>query len=201
MSNSIKKGKVGAGKAGLKAIAKLDRNFVGHCVREIRRRIDAGEYTDRPGLEAALESFDPAMVLIEAAANPANDETMRAAIADKLMPYWHESKSIVLKRDDSGNGDKQITVVIAPWATAGGGTPGSLLIDAPKQNEAPDAEARPVMPVEVTGDDELEARRQQPASEPQAHPAPCLCNDCFVMRVNATRDTGPRIITDDGGNE
>ena len=47
-------------------------DFIQHCAKLLKARVAAGVYHDKPGLEAAITDFDPALALIEIAADPAS---------------------------------------------------------------------------------------------------------------------------------
>jgi hypothetical protein len=103
-------------------------DFVNHCQRLVAARIKAGLYHDDPELEAAIADFDPAIALIEIAANPANEPGLRGATAAKLLPFWHREQSLMVKTADHAG--TVINISIAAWAAL----PGS---GAPKAIEAP----------------------------------------------------------------
>jgi hypothetical protein len=95
-------------------------DFVQHCAKLLKARVAAGVYRDKPGLEAAITEFDPALALIEIAADPANTPDMRAAVSAKLMPYWHKEQSLLVKEAGSGNMPVTISISVAPWAQGPG---------------------------------------------------------------------------------
>ena len=130
-------------------------DFVRHCQRLVAARIKAGLYHDDPALEGAIADFDPAIALIEIAANPANEPGLRGATAAKLLPFWHKEQSLMVKAN--GGGPTQIVINIAPWAAL----PGSG--DAPKA-----IQVRPAIDV-TAHDPELEAhgRASVPTPEPR----------------------------------
>jgi hypothetical protein len=120
-------------------------DFVNHCQRLIAARIKAGLYHDNPALEATIKDFDPAVALIEIAANPANEPGLRGATAAKLLPFWHKEQSLMVKTADHAG--TVINISIAAWAAL----PGS---GAPKA-----IAARPAID-HVADDRELAAHRQ-----------------------------------------
>ena len=94
-------------------------DFIQHCAKLLKARVAAGVYRDRPGLEAAITEFDPALALIEIAADPASTSDMRAAVSAKLMPYWHKEQSLLVKEAGGGsNAPVSIQISVAPWAAA-----------------------------------------------------------------------------------
>jgi hypothetical protein len=93
-------------------------DFIKHCERLIAERIRNGVYSANPALEAAVADFDPAVALIELAADPANTAETRAACAAKLLPYWHKEQSLLVKEAGGGNAPVSIQVIVAPWAAA-----------------------------------------------------------------------------------
>jgi hypothetical protein len=112
-----------------------------------------GVYHDRPGLEAAIIDFDPAITLIEMAADPSNTVDLRGSAAAKLLPYWHKEQSLMIKTADHAG--TVIHISIAPWAAI----PGS--------DGAPKAiERQPAMDV-TANDPELEAHGRSSAPAPE----------------------------------
>ena len=132
-------------------------DFVNHCQRLVAARIKGGLYHDDPALEGAIADFDPAIALIEIAANPANEPGLRGATAAKLLPFWHKEQSLMVKTADHAG--TVINISIAAWAAL----PGS---GAPKAIEA--------QPVDVTSNDrELDAHGKSSAPAPDVlNPAP-----------------------------
>jgi hypothetical protein len=134
-------------------------DFVRHCQQLVAARIKAGLYHDDPALEGAIADFDPAVALIEIAANPANEPGLRGATAAKLLPFWHKEQSLMVKAND--NGAPVINISIAAWAAL----PGS------------DAAPKPIAvrpAIDVTANDpELEAHGRSSAPAPEVFtPAP-----------------------------
>lgn len=110
-------------------------DFVQHCSRLIKTRIAAGAYSDRPELERALANFDPALSLIEIAADQNNTPELRGAVASKLMPFWHKEQSLLLKDGAEGQArGVNVQVVIASWAAKGGS--GAPALEPPKPERA-----------------------------------------------------------------
>jgi hypothetical protein len=109
-------------------------NFVKHCAKLLKARVAAGAYSENPALETAIEEFDPAIALIEIAADPSNPAEVRAAVAAKLMPYWHKEQSLLVKQGD-GAQDRSITVVIADWAS---GKPPAPALPPPTKGKGED---------------------------------------------------------------
>jgi hypothetical protein len=93
-------------------------SFIVSCERQIKARIKAGKYRDRPEMEAAMAEFDPAVELIEIAADPANAAETRAACNAKLLPFWHKEQSLLVKEAGSGNAPVAMQISVAPWASA-----------------------------------------------------------------------------------
>lgn len=93
-------------------------DFIQHCAKLLKARVAAGVYRDKPGLEAAITEFDPALALIEIAADPASTSDMRAAVSAKLMPYWHREQSLLVKQEGSGNAPVSIQIIVPQWASA-----------------------------------------------------------------------------------
>jgi hypothetical protein len=69
-------------------------------------------------MEAAMSEFDPAVELIEIAADPANTAETRAACSAKLMPFWHKEQSLLVKEAGGGNVPATIQISVQPWAAA-----------------------------------------------------------------------------------
>jgi hypothetical protein len=91
---------------------------VKHCAKLVKARVAAGMYSENPALETAIEDFDPAIALIEIAADPSNTAETRAACSAKLMPFWHKEQSLLVKEAGSGNAPVSISISVAPWASA-----------------------------------------------------------------------------------
>lgn len=128
-------------------------DFIKHCRRLVAARVKAGLYHDDPALEGAIADFDPAVALIEIAANPANEPGLRGATAAKLLPFWHKEQSLMVKAND--NGAPVINISIAAWAAL----PGS--------NAAPKPIAvRPAIDV-TANDPELEAHGRSSVPAPE----------------------------------
>jgi hypothetical protein len=106
-------------------------DFIQHCAKLLKARAAAGMYSENPALEAAIEEFDPAIALIEIAADPSNPAEVRAAVSAKLMPFWHKEQSLLVKQGADG-GPVKIEISVAPWA-AGPGTRTAL--PAPKDGD------------------------------------------------------------------
>jgi hypothetical protein len=106
-------------------------DFIQHCAKVLKARVAAGVYRDRPGLEVVITEFDPALALIEIAADPASTPDMRAAVSAKLMPYWHKEQSLLVKEAGGGNAPVSITVMVAPWAAVG--KPSAPALSAPDE--------------------------------------------------------------------
>jgi hypothetical protein len=104
-------------------------DFIQHCAKLLKARVAAGVYRDRPGLEAAITEFDPAIALVEIAADPASTPDMRAAVSAKLMPYWHKEQSLVVKEAGGGNAPISIQIVVPQWAS---GKPSAPALPAPQ---------------------------------------------------------------------
>jgi hypothetical protein len=105
-------------------------DFIQYCARLLKKRVGAGVYRDRPGLEAAILDFDPAIMLIEIAADPANTVDLRAPAAAKLLPYWHKEQSLLVKEAGGGNAPISIEISVAPWAA---GKPSKPALPAPRE--------------------------------------------------------------------
>ena len=106
-------------------------DFIQHCAKLLKARVAAGVYRDRPGLEAAITDFDPAIALIEIAADPANTVDLRAPAAAKLLPYWHKEQSLLVKEAGGGNTPVSIQINVAPWAAA---KPAAPALSAPQSD-------------------------------------------------------------------
>jgi hypothetical protein len=104
-------------------------DFIQHCARLLKARVAAGVYRDRPGLEAAIVDFDPAIALIEIAADPANTVDLRAPAAAKLLPYWHKEQSLLVKEAGGGNAPVSIQIIVPQWAS---GKPAAPALAAPE---------------------------------------------------------------------
>ena len=112
-------------------------DFIQHCAKLLKARLAAGVYRDNPGLEAAITDFDPALALVEIAADPASTPEMRAACSAKLLPYWHREQSLLIKEAAGRGGDTSITVVVAAWAAD---KPSAPALPAPAPVRAVEAE-------------------------------------------------------------
>jgi hypothetical protein len=99
-------------------------DFVRHCAKLLKARVAAGFYSENPALETTVQNFDPAIALIEIAADPSNPAEVRAAVSAKLMPYWHKEQSLLVKEAGGGsNAPVSIQISVAPWAAAKPSTP------------------------------------------------------------------------------
>jgi hypothetical protein len=84
-------------------------DFIQYCAELLKARVAAGAHSDKPGLEAAITEFDPAIALVEIPADPTSTPDMRAAVSAKLMPYWHKEQSLLVKQGDDV--DRSVTVI------------------------------------------------------------------------------------------
>jgi hypothetical protein len=123
--------------AGKKPQELAPYDFIQHCTKVLKARLAAGLYRDNPGLETAVMDFDPAIALIEIAADPANTAETRTGVSVKLMPYWHKEQSLLVKEAGGQSAPTPIVIQIANWAL-----PARAQITAPVvEAEAVDAEA------------------------------------------------------------
>jgi hypothetical protein len=91
-------------------------DFVSHCARLLKSRVAAGVYRDRPGLEATITEWEPAIALIEIGADPATTPEMKTVVASKLMPCWHKEQSVLVREADGQTAPTQIVIQVANWA-------------------------------------------------------------------------------------
>jgi hypothetical protein len=148
-------------------------DFVNHCQKLVAARIKAGLYHDDPALEGAIADFDPAIALIEIAANPANEPGLRGATAAKLLPFWHKEQSLMVKTADHAG--TVINISIAAWAAL------------PRSDGAP--KAIESQPIDVTANDrELEAHGRSSV------PAPIAAEAAGREYVELDEHRAPRIL-------
>lgn len=130
-------------------------DFIQHCAKLLKARVAAGVYRDRPGLEAAIIDFDPAIALIEIAADPASTPDMRAAVSAKLMPFWHKEQLLLVKEHGDGPADHNVVVIVQPWASG------------PRRIEAAPAAIEPPLEVRTGEDTPVEAEVVEPVEDPK----------------------------------